>query len=272
MLFDEYYDSIPDVDAYLKRIGMDRPVHADLAYLEQLICNHQTHIPFENIDVHVCRKDVSLAIHDLFEKIIINHRGGYCFELNGLFFELLIALGYDATPCLNKVLDVPFNHIISAHRGTVVHYEGKDYYCDIGFGGPVPAGPLLLEPDVRQEIHGDIFRVERRSASHLAMIRTNSHGKDEPIMLINPAPFDQVDFVPYSHYLTCSAETALVPIFKENLMLNIRTADGHASITNSVLKETHNGKITVTDVSSKNALLNALHTLFFLPDSIDSYF
>ena len=74
------------IEAYLERLeltGIDRrPTRQNLQALQQA---HLYHIPDENLDV-MRGVPLSLEIDDLFRKIVLNHRGGYCFELNGLVF------------------------------------------------------------------------------------------------------------------------------------------------------------------------------------------
>ena len=85
------------IEAYLERLeltGIDRrPTRQNLQALQQA---HLYHIPYENLDV-MRGVPLSLEIDDLFRKIVLNHRGGYCFELNGLFSWLLGELGYEVT-------------------------------------------------------------------------------------------------------------------------------------------------------------------------------
>ena len=57
-------------------------------------------------------------------------RGGYCFELNKLFEALLVALGYDARPCLARSADVPGQRDPINHRGLLVSVEGVLELCN----------------------------------------------------------------------------------------------------------------------------------------------
>jgi N-hydroxyarylamine O-acetyltransferase len=80
-----------DVDAYLSRIGAARG--------DPLAALHTAHVrsvPFEDYDIHR-GVAISLDVGDLFDKIVRRGRGGFCYELNGLFGELLLALGHDVT-------------------------------------------------------------------------------------------------------------------------------------------------------------------------------
>ncbi len=83
-----------DLSRYLARIGHHGEVAADLTTVALLMrCQLQT-VPFENLDVHA-GKGVSLKPEDIVTKIIEHRRGGYCYEVNGLFAMALTALGVD---------------------------------------------------------------------------------------------------------------------------------------------------------------------------------
>ena len=83
-----------DVDRYLDRIGFTATVSHDLATLEALQRSHLSAVPFENLHVFYgigVRTDVEWSV----SKIVDEGRGGWCFENNGAFSELLLALGFD---------------------------------------------------------------------------------------------------------------------------------------------------------------------------------
>ncbi|MCR5665856.1 MAG: arylamine N-acetyltransferase [Eubacterium sp.] len=232
-MFEELYEPIPDVDLYLKRIGFDRTPGINLKDLEDLIRLHQMAITFEDIDVR-CRKiPVSLAVKDLFNKIIVGGRGGYCFELNCLFYSLLKALGFTVTPCMCKVLEEEGPHYIASHRGTIVHMNGSKYYCDIGFGGPVPPGPLKFENSTLQSIGPNRYQFIKCENSWWELVRINSKVEPVSMLLVNTEPFDPVDYL--SMNMICyDHNTRHHNRFTDHLVLNIRTADGHASIEDDV--------------------------------------
>jgi len=77
-----------DRDAYLARIKYEGPLIPSLETLQGLHRAHVMTVPFENLDIHLGRS-ITLAPADLFRKIVVERRGGYCFELNGLFALLL---------------------------------------------------------------------------------------------------------------------------------------------------------------------------------------
>ena len=81
------------VDDYLARIGLPRPVSADLEALRDLQTAHLLAVPFENLSVHL-REPIVLDQAALVTKVARMRRGGFCYELNGAFAGLLTALGF----------------------------------------------------------------------------------------------------------------------------------------------------------------------------------
>src|SRR5262249_47922468 len=77
-----------EIPAPLARIGYDGPRAPDVATLRALHEAHLHAVPFENLDIHIGRP-IALDQAALFRKIVGERRGGFCYELNGLFAALL---------------------------------------------------------------------------------------------------------------------------------------------------------------------------------------
>src|SRR5438874_538763 len=82
-----------DIEAYLNRIGYSGPRTPTLDTLRGLHRSHLLRVPFENLDIHSGRP-IELDEERLFEKIVHHGRGGFCYELNGLFANLLREMGF----------------------------------------------------------------------------------------------------------------------------------------------------------------------------------
>jgi N-hydroxyarylamine O-acetyltransferase len=131
-----------DVSAYLRRLGLDTPPRATLDGLRLLQRAHVESVPFENLDVFLGRP-LSLEPDDLFDKVVVRRRGGYCFELNALFGRLLAALGFEAVPHLARVwLRDPPEPPPRTHLTHCVALDGRRYLTDVGFGASTPRLPL----------------------------------------------------------------------------------------------------------------------------------
>lgn len=161
------YTGRVDVTAYLGRIGARED--DDLAVLAD---RHFRSVPFENLSIHL-GEPISLAPEPLFDKIVHRRRGGFCYELNGLFAWLLDELGYDVG-LLGGVVHTPKGDTAPlAHMALQV----DGLLVDVGFGGfPVlptaldrPSTQIDPQPDGDVEVRGPDggsgYRLERRVRS-----------------------------------------------------------------------------------------------------------
>ena len=126
-----------EIDGYLARIGLrDRP-RADLAGLRALHCAHLRAVPFENLDQQLGRA-VSLEIPAIYDKIVARKRGGWCYEMNGLFGWALVQLGFDVTRLAGAVMrEVRGDAAAGNHLVLKVALGGAEWFADVGFGdGP----------------------------------------------------------------------------------------------------------------------------------------
>jgi len=119
---------------YLNRLQLDYPPKTDLQGLTQLVQQHLRQIPFENLDIHL-KNPILLELEKLSLKIIDGNRGGFCYELNGLFHHLLEALGYNATLISAQVYEKDGTYSPEFdHAAVLVELEGRTYLVDVGFG------------------------------------------------------------------------------------------------------------------------------------------
>ncbi|MDQ3021844.1 MAG: arylamine N-acetyltransferase [Bacteroidota bacterium] len=94
------------VDEYLKRLQISKVLTPNLEFLNQLHFAHLINIPYENFDI-INKVPFSLDEDCLFEKIILNNRGGYCYELIILFKRLLSELGYNTDLLSARIFHQP---------------------------------------------------------------------------------------------------------------------------------------------------------------------
>ena len=73
-----------DIARDLERITYHGSCEPILPTLQALHEAHQLAVPFENLDISLGRAIV-LDKASLWTKIVEHHRGGFCYELNGLF-------------------------------------------------------------------------------------------------------------------------------------------------------------------------------------------
>ena len=146
-----------NINNYCNRIHFSGDVKINLETLKALHRQQLYHIPFENFDI-VNKQRVILDIKHLENKIVKKRRGGFCYELNGLFFELLKQIGFDAKMISARVFNLAgelgeeFDHM-----AIVVQLE-KTYLVDVGFGASFHE-PLLLETGIKQKDVAGFFKI-----------------------------------------------------------------------------------------------------------------
>ena len=82
-----------NLQSYLDRICYHGPLQVNIETMTQIHSHHLLHIPYENVDVQL-RRPVSLEIGPIFDKIVNQHRGGWCYEMNGLLAWALQEIGF----------------------------------------------------------------------------------------------------------------------------------------------------------------------------------
>lgn len=255
-----------DIDRYLDRIGMKCEGRVpDQAFLDELICAHQLHVPFETIDVYDFHKVPSLEVDDLFDKVVVRRRGGYCFELNALFSALLAQLGYDVWPCRFRVSSTG-EPGPTTHRGTIVRIEGESRYVDVGLGGPMPSFSLSLD-GTRQSARGETYWVEPAADGQLLLRRlkstTNEDGqpgelREATMGIFDPTPVSDDVFVEPNYRLSGPDDTP----FRRMRQANMRITDGHCTIAGDTYSETHGGVRTEMPIDALGGLYEVLASKF----------
>ena len=146
-----------DVRAYRDRIGYAGATEPTAETLAALHRAHMLTVPFENLDIHLGRRNVLDPDH-VFDKVVRRRRGGWCFELNGLFALLLEQLGYTVTRCAASVVlsDPPSPDF--AHLTLRVDLD-EPWIADVGFGDSF-TGPLRLDETGDQLREGRPYRLE----------------------------------------------------------------------------------------------------------------
>ena len=161
-----------DVDAYLDRIGYAGAREPSVDVLAELHRAHMLAVPFENLDIHLGVENVLDPEH-VFDKIVNRRRGGWCYELNGLFALLLEALGFSVTRYSAAVVvsDPPSPDF--AHLTLRVDLD-RPWLADVGFGESFTR-PLRFDDDGDQERDGKRYRLAGGADSRMVL-----HENDAP--------------------------------------------------------------------------------------------
>jgi arylamine N-acetyltransferase len=222
-----------DIAAYFERIGLvynpaERP---GSGLLRRLQFAHVTSAPYENADI-VRGIPLSLNVDDLYKKIVTNRRGGYCFELNGLFRQLLREVGFNVKAeyfarFLRGEKEIPMRR----HRVIRVEADGRDLIADVGIGNVAPRYPLLLEEGIIQEQFGETYRFRRDD--FLGWVLTELHkGSWRDVFSFTEEPQLGVDFEATSFF--CERHPSSP--FNKEWMFSIKTENGRKTLDGKIFK------------------------------------
>ena len=224
VLFSVLYDAIPDIDLYLERIDYHGDKRPTLDNLKELIRKNLTHIPYGNLDFYRNQSCPSLAISDIFEKIIMRNGCGGCFEINLLFFSLLKSLGYDLFPVIVKCLFGSTDPVVPTHCAAIVTIDDIRYYVDVGLGLPSPVVPVALDEGLDWQpaaISSHYYSYKMHQEGNTILLEGYNGEKRMSMVSFVLQPVELVDLIPLNYY-ACMAETSpvtqgiIVEIFKDN--------------------------------------------------------
>lgn len=243
-MYEALYAPIPDGAAYASRIGLSWPLTPDLETLDRIVLSHQCTVPFENIQCYDLQQEPSLEIPTLFDKVVREHRGGYCFELNALLESFLRAVGYDAWSVSCRIVRGKDFIPPMLHRGVLVRLDGTMYYCDVGYGGPQPSFAVPL--DGRRCKNGEEFWGETLDDHWSAVCRRTSQGVEERVFEFLTVPMPASYFLPCNFQCSCHESS----LFQKRRVINLRTPRGSLALTDAVLTEHRDGHVYETTCQS----------------------
>ena len=229
------------VSAYFRRIGMEMP--ADLTptaeLLQQVHYAHVTHVPYENLDI-IRHKPLSLDPETLFEKVVTNGRGGYCFELNGLFGWLLRELGYQVEDFASRYLRGEKETPMRRHRVLrVTCSDGSVWCCDVGIGDRCPRYPLRLEVGTEQAQFGELYRFQKDD--FLGWVLQDFFGGQwNNFYSFTEEPQLNQDFIALSAYCEFHADS---PFFPDEIF-SLKTDDGRITLDGHLYRVFTGSKFT----------------------------
>jgi N-hydroxyarylamine O-acetyltransferase len=142
---------VPDVQGYLRRLGLDDPGPPTAHALAAIHRAQVERVAYTTLDIHLGRR-TTVDPYESFDRVVATGRAGYCFHCNGGLSILLRALGYDVRWHRGGVWsgpdEVPLrpfaNHLALSVRGLPTRANpGGAWFVDAGLGdGPHEPVPL----------------------------------------------------------------------------------------------------------------------------------
>lgn len=231
---------------YFNRIAYQGAARADIATVHDLMRCQLFTVPFENLDVQA-GKIVSLAPEDIVEKLVKRNRGGYCFELNGLFAMALQALG------------IPYRFVAArpmlyaekrpkTHMAILVYLDGEAWLCDLGFGSYGIRAPMRLDRlNVQTSQDYDSFMLVKQDDGEY-LLKAWVEGAWANQFAFDLSPQHWVDFAPASYFSSAHPDS----IFVRKLIVVLHTPSGRKILSGHTLKTVENGKVELQDVAPED--------------------
>ena len=247
---------------YLAHLNLSDVPAATEDFLVAVTRAHLEVVPFENLEVHYERREPSLAATDLFKKVVENKRGGYCFELNKLFYLLLKEIGYTCYPVPARIVHRRTELRPVSHRATIVIVDGRKWFVDVGFGGAGPKGAIRMDTTEVQEVFGDSFVVTPNDSVYHGeyLISRIDDGIPERVMVFQENPWMDVDFTTFNSYYATYHRSP----FKNKVVLYRCTPNGWVSLTDNVLTTLADGNRQIVELQTDQEIQDVIRQKFNL--------
>lgn len=242
--------------AYLARLNYQGSLSPTFETLSCLHLAHLKSIPFENLDIPLGRP-IGLSTAVVVNKVLEQHRGGFCYELNYGFSLLLESLGFTTRLLAARVFNgkdygPAFDHLL-----LLVILDGENYIADVGFGDSFLT-PLKLD---RCEVAG--YRIVTADKGYILQ-GGQPAGDWQPQYKFDLHPHEIDEFAPMCQYHQTSPESH----FTQKSVCTIATDNGRVTLSNDRLITTINGSKQELHLQSPKDVQSALERYFkiALPD------
>jgi N-hydroxyarylamine O-acetyltransferase len=243
-----------NVSAYLERIGYLGQVDPSAETLRGLHLAHMLAVPFENLDIHLGRPIVCDEAHFL-HKIINQHRGGFCYELNGAFAALLRALEFNVTLLSARVAGSDGSASPEFDHLTLRVDLDEPWLADVGFGDSF-IEPLRLVSKLKQPQAGRVYRlIDNDGVFHLES-RIKDQWKRQYFFKLQPRQLGEFRSMCYYH------QTSPESHFTRQRICSLATPDGRITLSDLKLIETREGRKEKRTLAGEEEWRTALRERF----------
>jgi N-hydroxyarylamine O-acetyltransferase len=236
------------LENYYHRIAYNGKPQKDIATITEVMRHQLFSVPFENLDVQA-GKIVSMVPEEIVEKILVRKRGGYCYEVNGLFAMALQELGVDYTFVAARPMIYPVRRP-KTHMAIIAEIEGEKWLIDLGFGSNSIRKPMrldLLDVEVMQD--GYLFMLSKADESKYRL-KAFVEGEWVDQYEFDLYPQEWIDFIPANHLNSTHPDT----IFVKKLLVVLHNPTGKEILMGDTLKTVRNGITTKQFVGPENLI------------------
>jgi len=247
-----------DLKGYFERISLGG-CDLDLKDLETLQCAQMSSIPFEDVEPFLGRVP-DLSDEGVWTKLVLQRRGGYCFELNHLLGQALTRIGFEARAVLARVRMGAAVGGIRAHLAWIVRLNGRDWLVDAGFGGPGPFGLLAMSDANPQILPNGTFRFRQDEVTRETVLERQERSGWFPLFGFDETPFTPVD-IEGANFLCAWSP---VQPFRANLMMSMHHEGSYIAVMNRNVKMESQAETRTWVIDAPSDLQNVVGELLRL--------
>ena len=248
-----------EITKYLERIDYTGNTEPTIGSLVALQRKHLLSIPFENLDIHY-KIPIELNLQNIFEKLVIKKRGGFCYELNGLFYELMDSIGFTVKMISARVFDQKQQIFTPEfdHLAMIATIDSAEYLADVGFG-EFAFSPLKIELNTIQSDERGSFRIERYDDLYYKVEKQAGEAWI-PEYMFTLQKRDFLDFKEMCYF----NQTSPMSHFTQNKFCSLATENGRITVTANKIKITEGDNITEYQLNGEEEFLMALEKYFHI--------
>jgi N-hydroxyarylamine O-acetyltransferase len=240
-----------NVQAYLDRINYSGPTEPTPENLRALHLAHLYSVPFENLDIHLGRPIV-LDYEKLYNKIVNEQRGGFCYELNGMFGWLLTQLGYKVSMLDARVIGADGQPGIDFDHMTLRVDLEEPYLADVGFGEAFREPLHMNERGIQVQPLGS-YRLDTDGELWTYYEPGESDGL-KPSYIFTLTPHRLEDFAEGCHYHQTSPDSH----FTQKRVATIARPEGRVTVRDTRIIITKNAQRTEYPIAAEHDYFRAL--------------
>ncbi len=243
------------LDAYLARIGMAQPVSLDLVGLSRLHRAHLMAFTWEALDAFMGWAS-SVAPAAAFAKLVEGRRGGWCYEMNGLFGAALSALGFRVTRLCGGVEREKLGDIAIGNHLTLRIDLDRPYLVEVGVADAIiEPVPMVIGPISQRGFDFSITPVDG------GWLRFNNHARGIARSFdFNPDHSDEPAMAATHGWLMQDAGSP----FTNALAILRHTADGYVALQNDRLRHVTANGLSEQRIMSAGHFADTVETIFGL--------
>lgn len=216
------------LEEYLNRIKYGGYIKNNRETLKELHKCHVLSVPFEDLDIHLNRP-INLDLESIYEKVILKNRGGFCYELNFLFYSFLKEIGFDCDFISSRIYDE--NGKLGPdfdHMSIIVKLSNK-WLLDVGYGD-LFIEPIKIIDGFSKKDWFKIYRIDKVNKSRYLLSESRNGKEFKKRYEFDETPRRIEEFYDQCEFKQTSEES----YFVRNRICTIPTERGRTTLLNNL--------------------------------------